>query len=255
MIDDTQRLQQFFKIFHKDLTSYEIHLLQTGKGKWNINTATQKHIERIQKYSWFFRLIPGIKAVFFCNTTAFRSADDSSDIDLFIVCQNESLWTTRMLLTFCLHILGVRRHGKKVAGRFCLSFFATEQGAYNLKDLEIVPGNDVYLAFWTATLECVIAEKGFLERFQKHNDWIQKYNVHFTQQTTPLLPLFHSLYFINIIEKIVKKIFMPQTKKKAAALKDVQGTIISDSYLKFHNNDIRWDIAKILTSLDKGFFL
>lgn len=244
MIFTKSTLQRFFQLFNKDLTQDEIQLLTTGKGQWNTNKSSKNHIQRIQQYAWAFRIIPGIKAVFFCNTTAFRSAQESSDIDLFVVCNNRSLWTTRMLLSICLHLLGVRRHGNKVAGRFCLSFFTTEQGAFHLQDLEIQKNNDPYLALWTATLECFVAEKGFLEQFQKHNDWIQKYNVHFTQQRTPLLPFFDSLYFLNFIEKNIKKIFLPTTQLQASQLQDLRGTIISDQYLKFHDNDIRWDIAK-----------
>ncbi|MBT4936482.1 hypothetical protein HON22_01045 [Candidatus Peregrinibacteria bacterium] len=243
-----KNLKEFFQRFQKNLSQAEEGLLLEGKGRWNSSASSLEHIKRIQKYQWAFRCIPGLKAVFFCNTTAFRSANEHSDIDLFIVCEDHLLWTTRMILTFFLHILGVRRYGNKVAHRFCLSFFATEKGALSLADLQIQKGHDPYLAIWTATAECVIASHGFLEEYQKKNGWIGDYGLHFSQKIQAQRLFAFTKYIAVIlrflrIENLLRASLMPRTKKNASQLKDKRGTIISENYLKFHNNDIRWDIA------------
>src|SRR3989338_8633583 len=49
--------------------------------------------------------------------------DDDSDIDLFIVARAGRLFIVRSFSILILHVLGVRLHGKKIKGRFCLSFF------------------------------------------------------------------------------------------------------------------------------------
>lgn len=248
---DQKLLKKFFQFFDKNLSEDEVGLLLNGNGEWNSSLSSLEHIKRIKKYQWIFRCVPGLKAAFFCNTTAFRSAKKSSDIDLFIVSDERLLWTTRMILTFFLHVLGVRRYGKKVAHRFCLSFFATEGGAISLSELQIQKGKDPYLVVWTATAECFIASHKFLKEYQKKNSWIEKYGLHFSQKIKPQKSFVFTDYIAEIlaflrIEKILQMLLMPRTKKSASQLKDKRGTIISKKYLKFHNNDIRWDVRNTL---------
>jgi hypothetical protein len=242
-------LRHFFQFFQKYLTDAEISLLLEGKGEWNPTPETLTQMQKIQKYSWIFALIPGLKAVFFCNTTAFRAANPESDIDLFVITEERQLWTARVFLTLLTHILGIRRHGDHIANRFCLSFFATESGAFSLESLQIQSGKDPYLAVWTATAECFIAEKNWLQRFHESNKWIAGYGLHFTQQTIPSsLSCFQKIFSVILklirVEAVFRSIFLSRTLKKYAHLTDKKGTIISDQFLKFHDKDIREEIAK-----------
>lgn len=242
-------LRQFFKYFQKDLTDGEISLLLEGKGEWSPTKETIFQIEKIKKYAWIFSCIPGLKAVFFCNTTAFRSANSKSDIDLFVVTENGQIWTVRILLTFLMHIFGLRRHGENIANRFCLSFFVTESGAFHLESLQIKKGEDPYLAVWTATAECIVGDAQWLKKFQASNNWIQNYGLHFTQKMIPkslsfFQKTFGKIFNFIFLEKFFRFIFLSRTLKKYEHLTDKKGTVISDQFLKFHDKDVREEIAK-----------
>ena len=246
-----QSLAKFFKIFHKDLTASEASLLLQGKGEWSPTEESKKQMEKVRKYAWVFQLIPGLEAVFFCNTTAFRAADKSSDIDLFIVARDGQIWIVRTFVTVFLQLLGVRRHGNKIKDRFCLSFFATKTGVLNLKSLQIKEGKDPYLAAWCATAECFIARKDFLTEFYAANNWVGNYGLKFTQVVEPKrihcwqLQLGSVLQLLGL-EWLLRKLLLKRTQKKAECLKDTSGTIVSENYLKFHDKDARGKIAKQL---------
>lgn len=244
-----ETLRRFFSLFQKEISEEEVTLLLEGRGKWNPTPESKKHEKKIEKYLWIFSLVPGLIAVFFCNTTAFRSADKNSDIDLFVVTENNQLWIARVFLTFLTHIFGVRRYGKNIAGRFCLSFFATRTGSFELENLQIEKGNDPYFAVWLATAECVFAEEDFLKTFQGKNSWIFSYKLNFTQTKTSKKSNFFQKCVGNILSKlgveILLKIFLEKRAvKKMKQLKDSSGTIISQNYLKFHDKDIRKEIQR-----------
>ena len=117
------------------------------------------------------RIIPFVKMVAICNNLSFGRVDEHSDIDIFVVAERGRLFFVRSFITFLLHISGVRRHGNKVAGRFCLSFFVDEEGT----DLsKIALEKDIYLAFWVKNLVPVI-DNGFASEFMRKNDWIRGY--------------------------------------------------------------------------------
>ncbi|QQR83776.1 hypothetical protein IPJ72_01025 [Candidatus Peregrinibacteria bacterium] len=78
--------------------------------------------QKVHHYAGYMVHIPFIRMIAVCNTLAYENANAESDIDLFIVVKPKRLWTARLLITGLLQFFGVRRHGAKVAGRFCLSF-------------------------------------------------------------------------------------------------------------------------------------
>jgi hypothetical protein len=112
------------------------------------STPTQeelKLIEKTQKYARLVSWIPGLRMMALCNSLSMYASDPDSDIDLFIVSNPGRIWLVRGLITGIFHILGVRRHGEKVVGRFCLSFFITT----NVLDMsQIALEKDPYLEAW-----------------------------------------------------------------------------------------------------------
>lgn len=249
MILDKKKLKKLLNYFGKEPVEKEITLLKTGKGKWQSSKLDDEFINYVKKYLWVFRIIPGIKAVFICNTVAFRATNRLSDIDLFIISEENLLWTSRVLLSLFLEILGLRRSGEKIAKKFCLSFFASEKGAMNLKHLQIKENQDPYLALWAVSAECVLSDDDFLTEFQESNQWVKNYGLSFHKQNPQQLLRINKFvsHIISVlsIEKIFKRIFINRTLEKKAKLADQKGTIISEKYLKFHDNDIRWKFIKL----------
>lgn len=204
-------------------------------------------------YLRILKYLPFLKMVAVCNTLAFNHPEKESDIDLFIVTSKNRLWIARILTTFCLQLLGVRRHGNKISGRFCLSFWCTED-AINLEQIQIKP-LDPYLAFWCLTLKPVL-DNNLYEKFIEENSlWIKnQYSLNFKKEQKSA---FYQTNFIgkflefllkekfgNFLEAKIKKILKPRTEKKATKANQDSSLIISDTMLKFHNKDKRAEIVK-----------
>ncbi len=111
--------------------------------------ATIALINKSRPWLKLLAMWPGVEALYLCNSVAFLSANEQSDVDVFIVCKNGQVWATRFVLTALLQVFGKRPKPGKEAGTVCLSFFVSSD-ALCLKPVAIE--EDVYLAYWLATL-------------------------------------------------------------------------------------------------------
>ena len=117
------------------------------------------------------RFIPFLRAIFLCNSIPYFNAEKNSDIDFFIIIKDKYIWLSRFWITILLHILGLRRHGQKIANRICLSFYITDK-SLNLKDF--YDQDNLYLYAWIKDLSPIF-DKNTYHSFLKANDWIKKY--------------------------------------------------------------------------------
>ena len=137
------------------------------------------------RYKWWrlglavkvLRMVPYVRMVAAANTVADRTATRDSDIDVFIVIRHGRLYLSRLLVTGLLHVTGLRRHGKKVANRICLSFFTTDAGM-DLRGIAFDP-YDIYLCYWIAELRPVLADARIEQEFTKSNTWVGKFIPHY----------------------------------------------------------------------------
>lgn len=217
----------------------------------NMNlSVTDKLWRRVYKFLGLFSAIPFIKMIAICNTLAYNNPTAESDIDLFVVTKKDRLFTSRAILSILTHLLGIRRHGKKIAGRFCLSFFSAEN-VMNLEGLCLKP-YDIYAAYWTMSLAPVYGSETYA-KFVTENAWLKRY---FPDGIVPrseflrqpglissaikyLLEKLLSGNFGDKIERFFGKYMVNRAEKKASKLPDRRGTIISKDMLKFHDHDIR----------------
>lgn len=212
----------------------------------------QKLWEKVNKGLPVLRHIPFLRMVAVCNNLAFGKVDNGSDIDLFIVAKKGRLFLVRLMVTFLLHFKGVRRHGKKIAGRFCLSFFV-DDSCLDLSRIAIE--NDIYLAYWIKTMMPVI-DDGVFDKFIEKNKWCDRYfkNVEeFIKNRTKgiaeikeiVLPEKKFLnwllggFFGDFLEFIIKKWQTKRALKKASKAGAQASLIVEDHMLKFHNVDRR----------------
>lgn len=228
------------------------------------NFAVERHLKaliakrlwrRVNRFRPIFALIPYLKLVAVCNNLAYNNTKQGSDIDLFIVTKPGRLFTSRFLISFWLQLLGVRRHGEKIAERFCLSFFVTEENL-DFTHLKKEP-LDIYLAYWFQTLQPILGEREIYEKLlNKNADWLQKI---FAKPLHPNMHRFKSgPLWARAIRRLGEKIldtrlgdFIEQKlenwqiaraqKKRDLVEKDNpnHGIIISRHILKFHNTDRR----------------
>ena len=111
--------------------------------------AKRKYAIALRSARWLPAL-PFIEMVAVCNTLAYSNTAAQSDIDIFIVVRRGRLWLTRLVVTLLMTMLGVRRHGRHVANRLCLSFYVADNHL-DLRDIAL-PDQDPYLLYWLATL-------------------------------------------------------------------------------------------------------
>lgn len=202
---------------------------------------------KVNKYIKYLKWIPSLRMVGVCNNLAFGDIDEKSDIDLFVIAKKGRLFTVRFLVTAILHVLGVRRYGNRVAGRFCLSFFVDDS---NLDLKSIAIENDVYLAYWAKTMKPVI-DDGASGEFLAANSWIKDYfedgtkfdvdKSYLVAEKKPRSGEKSSSFF----EDYFKKRQLKSARRKYEDLEDKSGTIIGDHMLKFHDLDRRKEYGKV----------
>jgi len=210
----------------------------------------EKLWNRTKLYGQYMRTVPFVRMVAVCNNLSYDNPNEQSDIDLFIVIKPGRMWLARLIISLILQFYGVRRHGNKIAGRFCLSFFVTTN-KLNMEYLQIKP-LDPYLAYWTKLLSPIYGEEIY-EEFKKENEtWIkEKYGLKFSDDSkkhmyvesdSKLKKFFEWLFgglIGNLIERLLKKSFKKRTLHKMKKLGHEASVIVSDDMLKFHNHDKR----------------
>jgi len=174
-------------------------------------------IRRAEKFCRFLVKFPGIRRIWVCNSLSMNAADGDSDIDLFVETAPGMIWTGRVMTTLFFSLLGVRRHGKYVKGRFCLSFFAVENADLGKVAIE----DDAYLYEWARRLVSVDG------------------NGEFSGSRSPTsLPS----ALARTVETVFKALFLPKTLREYERLGKPWGIVISDEFLKFHPEDRRIEI-------------
>lgn len=200
------------------------------------------------------RFLPFIKLVGLCNNSGNNNIREDSDIDLFIITSSKRLFTARFLITLALSLVRLRRHDKKITDRLCLSFYVS-QDDLDFSKIKIA-ASDVYLVYWIANL-FPLYDRGAYDNFLAQNSWIKKYLPNhlakagsFRRQVFDNMSakLSHSsLEYIlggfmgDLLERLLKKIqFLKMSKNnKSLARENDSRVIISDTMLKFHENDRR----------------
>lgn len=244
----------------REFTNHEAFLVETHshvylKGR-PLNVAVRKDkehqarklIKKAKKHVKFMQMLPFVRTVALCNSLSFYNAERESDIDLFIITEKKRLFLARTMVWLYTQLLGLRRHGNKTKGRFCLTFFVNRD-ALNLEKIKFE--DDIYFAFWLRLMRPLIGQKTYREFISK-NPWIKEYFDYEIDQQKHLLPESKRLirlqkilefplkgFFGNFIETILKSWQKKRSEKKAQKLENRDGIIISDNVIKFHNQDMR----------------
>lgn len=202
------------------------------------------------------RFVPFLEAVFVCNTVAGGGVKENSDIDVFIIIKKGRLWLSRFLSTILLTAFRLRRNKTKITDKICLSFYATDD---NLDLSKIaIPQPDVYLAYWIDNLIPVYDPQNFRRKIIEENKWAHKYlpnafddfdTLHRWLVTDSKPSGIWRTFFEkswrgtygDLVEKQAKEIQGIKMKLNItnANKPDNVGVIITDSMLKFHENDRR----------------
>lgn len=67
--------------------------------------------------------LPFVRMIALTGSLATDNADEQSDIDILIGSAANRIWTTRILVTGMLQLIGKRRHGARIKNRICLNHY------------------------------------------------------------------------------------------------------------------------------------
>lgn len=203
----------------------------------------QQFTERISCLKKIAESIPEITDIFFVNSYALGSLKETSDIDVLVITKPETLWWTRLKLTIALEFAGLRRKPRHIEEQFCLSFFITEN-AMNMSNIS--SGNDVYLYFWTQSVQSLFNKS--LSLWHEQNSWLKTVfpSLALPTPTSPLptpspLPPSSSppSFFSRLLNRLVRPIMKWRHTIHNKKLGPEASIVISDTMFKFHNIDRR----------------
>lgn len=213
----------------------------------------EKKFKIARRLAGCLKYLVGVKMVAVVNSVVLGSVKQDSDIDLFIVTARGRLWLVRLLVTLFAQLLGVRRHGRHISDRLCLSFYVTDDRL----DLSAVRyPTDPYFYYWLATFE-PIYDDGCYEKFIAQNQWVLDRLPNFSakvigQEGSVRDNRFSKLFkaidgwcfnsFLGESQERLARAF--QKRKMAGNLSSLAGepdsrVIITDTMLKFHESDRR----------------
>lgn len=214
---------------------------------------TEEKLAIAQRAAQKLRYLPFVKALFVCNQLPV-GVKKGSDIDVFIVIKRGRMWMTRAFITAVLSFFLLRRSNKSITDLICLSFYVTDD---NLDLSSIcISAPDVYQAYWTSQLIPVYDPHNFQVQIQEKNTWVQKYLRHgFCSYTLLERWKVQDFWLSRGIKKSLEKLlggwmgglfekhirFLQLKKMKinerTARPFSNKSVVISDTMLKFHEND------------------
>ena len=226
---------------------------------------SEKFWNKAIKAAKILSYLPFIKSIAVVNSLAFFNCDKKSDIDFLIITERNKIWTARALSSVLMHILGLRRYGKKVAKRICLSFYISEEKL----DLSYIAKNNLgfFVAFWIAQSAPLINKGRAFNRFKDSNMWVSRYLPNTGHNITnyyidfkyPVLSSFVSktLEFLlrpHFVENMARAIQTKHIKRVQEKIGDPISVMFNDYILKFHPVDLRIEYKRELEKRLKKFF-
>lgn len=212
--------------------------------RWQRYLLAESKFSKALRVARLLRLVPNVRLMAVCNNLAFSNARKESDIDLLIVTSPGRIWISRLLVTVLVQLLGLRRHGKKIADRCCLSFYVTADAA-DVKPLALAP-EDPYLCYWLAMLAIVYVRPGAADAFWQANAWVRDVMPNFRprvmNQRRTVRSLSRAMWSWRAgewLNGVAKKIQLAKMARRERHRQRGIGVVISDRMLKFHEDDRR----------------
>ncbi len=243
----------------------------------------QKKYKLAKRAARLFKYINGVKLAAVCNNFSYQ---EKSDIDFFIITGAGRIWLTRFLVTVAAQVFGLRRHGKKITDRICLSFYVSEKGM-GLEELMLkdnanprIYANDAnsnyancsltdpYFTYWVPDL-MPFYDDGIMNKFWEVNSWVRELLPNASLPVVnPRFLVYDNLFSLvwkkingiwfegaagNFLDNVLKKLQMKKMAFNTHSLAKAHDSrvVISDEVLKFHEEDRREEYKR---KWEKKFF-
>jgi hypothetical protein len=132
---------------------------------------SKKKLRMAQKGAKILGLIPTVKMIAVTGALSMGNADEESDIDLMLITQKGTLWTTRLLSLLILAILRIptRRYGdKNQKDKLCLNLWLDESDMGWRK-------RNIFTAHEIAQIRPLVNKDQTYEKFIYKNRWIKDF--------------------------------------------------------------------------------
>jgi hypothetical protein len=215
----------------------------------------ERLLKKASRASRLINWIPCLEAIFICNSIASETATNQSDIDFFIITKSGRTWLVRFFSNVILYCAGIRRHGKYIASRICLSFYVDE---YNLNLApQKIAYDDIHFTYWINQMIPLYDPQGWYVKFRQANVWTAHFVPHAMEDLPRFTPVPGSIrsqhqwfknfgeFFLKgrcgeMVENFLKKIQQLKMKHSSKNLaRDDRGVIIADGVIKLHERDTR----------------
>lgn len=216
----------------------------------------ERKLKKARRAAKLISWIPFLRAVFVCNSVASSSVNKESDIDFFIIAEQNRVWLVRLFSNIILLLSGMRRHGKKIADRICLSFYVDTENL-DLKSLTAAP-KDIYLAYWIKQLIPIYDPERLYKKIIDQNSWAQQY-LAFENNIRPF-PEFANCKFAQFLKGAGEAMWkdgygdLMEGQARAIQLEKIRhssvgkvrkiltAVVTEKGVIKFHEKDIRLDV-------------
>ncbi len=197
--------------------------------------------------------IPTISLIGLSGGLAMNNADNTDDIDIFIITSPNTLWITRLLATLFLDFFHMRRKPgeKQVKNKICLNMFIDENHLS-------IPKNDrdLFSAHEVLQMKPMVVRGKTYEKFLKANGWVEKYLANWKnrewrmengkwekRRNNPLSTFYSLLSTFDHLAKHFQLLYMHRRRTTE---------IITNGYLRFHPRDGRvWILPEYEKRLKK----
>jgi len=219
--------------------------------------VSQKFWRKARFYFSFLRFFPYLDGIYVYNSLSFDNANERSDIDPFFLVKPGRIWLTRLFVSLFFMFLGQRRYGKRIAGKFCMSFFIATD-IFDFRPLTLGGEGDVLYAWLVSNLRPVWGER-YLHDIASANSWIKNYFPKYSFETyrfDKVVPMPSWIGFLRGIalfifeilgaglwEKVVKDVQLRKIRNNPSP-KTKSHIIASDEIIKFHPIDLREKFEK-----------
>lgn len=130
----------------------------------------------ITRYAWLTRYIPFVRSVALLGSQAMGQQKPQSDIDLFVITDSRFMGIARFFLTLYFQVLGLRRHGSKIANRFCLNHYVAGPVA-------LAQDRNLYTAEEYLKARMLVYGSSY-ELFLQNNSWVYTFFPNARSDTT-----------------------------------------------------------------------
>jgi hypothetical protein len=200
--------------------------------------AAQRKIKLAEQTVRLLRLIPTIRFIGLSGTVGAGSAEQTDDIDLFIVTKHQCLFVTRFLVLIVLQLTGQRRRRQQhiAADTICANFFLDEHA------LAFPPvRHDLYTGREIAQLVPLLDREQTYRRLFTENSWLTSLLPHVRPQRLPaayslsdkFLPFLEWLLCFPLWEVLLMRLQL----RVITAHRTTE--TVSDQVLAFHPQDHR----------------